>query len=141
MQTLLVPYDGSDHAQRALRYAGALAQSRPGMQLALLHVLDPMQFRNPATALGEDELARRAASQLAEVLRPARDALDARDIGYQTHGRTGDPAREIVAVAAELGCDRIVMGTRGMGAFSNVVIGSVANRVVQLADVPVTLVK
>ena len=141
MQKLLVPYDGSDHAQRALRYAGALAQGRRGMQLVLLYVLDPMHFRNPATALAEDELARRAADQLAEVLGPARDVLDARNIAYETQGRTGDPAREIVAVAAERECGRIVMGTRGMGPFSSLVIGSVANRVAQLANVPVTLVK
>ena len=43
--------------------------------------------------------------------------------------------------AEELGCDEIIMGTRGMGAIGNLVMGSVATKVVHLAGIPVTLVK
>jgi nucleotide-binding universal stress UspA family protein len=55
--------------------------------------------------------------------------------------RIGAAAEVIVAYAAEQGCDAIVMGTRGMGAVAGVVMGSVAQKVVHLASVPVTLVK
>ncbi|MGE8617691.1 MAG: universal stress protein [Achromobacter spanius] len=43
--------------------------------------------------------------------------------------------------ARDHGCARIVMGTRGNGKLTNILIGSVANQVLQLTDVPVTLVK
>ena len=53
----------------------------------------------------------------------------------------GDPATAIVKLARRLNCDLIVMGTRGMGKVAGLVLGSVATKVVHLADAPVTLVK
>ncbi|TDP64115.1 universal stress protein [Roseateles toxinivorans] len=50
-------------------------------------------------------------------------------------------APEILRAATEAGVDQIVMGTRGIGALGSVLIGSVAQRVVHLAAVPVLLVK
>jgi nucleotide-binding universal stress UspA family protein len=55
--------------------------------------------------------------------------------------RIGAAAEVIAAYAAEQGCDAIVMGARGMGAVVGLVMGSVAQKVVHLAGVPVTLVK
>jgi nucleotide-binding universal stress UspA family protein len=53
----------------------------------------------------------------------------------------GSPAETIAKVAREQGCDGIVMGTRGLGAVSSVLLGSVSSRVLHLSDLPVTLVK
>ena len=55
--------------------------------------------------------------------------------------RIGSAATEIIAYAVEHDCDAIVMGTRGMSAIGSLVMGSVAQKVVHLAPVPVTLVK
>ncbi len=55
--------------------------------------------------------------------------------------RIGAAAEVIAAYAAEQGRDAIVMGTRGMGAVAGLAMGSVAQKVVHLASVPVTLVK
>lgn len=55
--------------------------------------------------------------------------------------RIGSAAAAVIAPAAEHDCDVIVMGTRGMGAVGSLVMGSVAQKVVHLAPVPVTLVK
>ena len=41
----------------------------------------------------------------------------------------------------DIGCDQVVMGTRGMGSVANLVLGSGANKVLQMVDVPVLLVK
>ena len=54
---------------------------------------------------------------------------------------TGDTAQQIVSHAEALECDGIVMGTRGMSAIANLLMGSVATKVVHLAKIPVTLVK
>jgi nucleotide-binding universal stress UspA family protein len=51
--------------------------------------------------------------------------------------RAGNPAREIVAAARELGVDVIVMGTHGRTGLSHALMGSVAERVVRLAPCPV----
>lgn len=50
-------------------------------------------------------------------------------------------AQHIAEFASENACDEIIMGTRGMGAVGNLVLGSVATKVVHLATVPVTLVR
>jgi nucleotide-binding universal stress UspA family protein len=47
----------------------------------------------------------------------------------------------IARFARERGCDQILMGTRGLGAIGSLLLGSVATKVIHLADVPVLLVK
>ncbi|HEY0488905.1 MAG TPA: universal stress protein [Telluria sp.] len=141
MKHILVPCDGSANALRAVQYAAGLAQDNPAIRLELLHVLDPVLFRNPAAALPPADLVRRRADELARVLQPARAILDAAGARYQVHVRVGDPAGEIAAQVAESGCDGVVMGTRGLGPIATVMIGSVASHLVPLVEVPVTLVR
>lgn len=62
-------------------------------------------------------------------------------VDFTTEVRIGEVAREIAKAADEKGCDAIVMGTRGMGAIGNLVMGSVATKVIHLTKLPVTLVK
>ena len=54
---------------------------------------------------------------------------------------TGEPAETIAHRAEELGCESIIMGTQGLGKLGVLVMGSVAQRVMHHATVPVTLVK
>jgi len=67
--------------------------------------------------------------------------LDAAGIPCEGHLESGDPAQVIADIAARERVNGIVMGTRGMGPIKSLVLGSVATKVVHLADVPVTLVK
>jgi nucleotide-binding universal stress UspA family protein len=53
----------------------------------------------------------------------------------------GDPAREILRVARETGCDLIVMGTHGWTGLGRLLMGSVAEQVVRKATCPVLTVK
>lgn len=71
----------------------------------------------------------------------ARKLLDAAGVKYQHRIGVGDAAETIAAYAKEKGCDQIVMGTRGMGSVSNLLLGSVATQVIHLSPVPVLLVK
>lgn len=66
---------------------------------------------------------------------------DQAGINYQHHIGVGEIAATIVSYARDKRCQQIVMGSRGGGGFSGVLLGSTAIRVVQLADVPVLLVK
>jgi nucleotide-binding universal stress UspA family protein len=75
------------------------------------------------------------------ALAPAIAKLKRAGVHHITHTVCGDTADAIVRAARRLRCDSIVMGTRGMGAIGNLLIGSVANRVIHLASAPVTLVK
>lgn len=136
-----MPCDGSPSALRAVVYAAQLAKDHAATQVELLHVLDPTALRFPAASLSPEELTRLYPDAAADVLRPARQILDAEGIAYQVSCRVGDPARQIADEVHQSQPDAVVMGTRGMGPIANLMIGSVATRVVQSVDVPVTLIK
>ena len=75
------------------------------------------------------------------ALKPARACLDQAKITYTHHISVGHVAETIAQYAKENSIDQIVMGTRGLGAISEFVLGSVASKVIHLSSVPVTLIK
>jgi nucleotide-binding universal stress UspA family protein len=74
------------------------------------------------------------------MLAPSKKALDAAGVGYTVHTLVGSIAECIVEQAKQSGSDMIYMGTRGMTAVSNMVLGSVTTRVLHLAAIPVVLI-
>ena len=137
----LIPVDGSDGALRAVAYlAGAVCPRAPA-EVHLLNVQPPIMSGDigPNVTVEMVRLARLAAGE--EVLRPARELLNTNGIPCATTVLFGSPAQAIVQYVKERDIDAIVMGTRGMNALKSFVLGSVAAKVVGLADVPVTLVK
>jgi nucleotide-binding universal stress UspA family protein len=77
-----------------------------------------------------------------DTLAPARKILADAGVAHDAKVEIGaEPAVEIARVAREAGCGHIVMGTRGLGALAGLALGSVATKVVHLAEVPVTLVR
>ena len=140
MRKVLIPCDGSDNALRVVRYAASLAKQLSDVQLELLNVQDPLP-RRVHGALSEQEVARWQAGESDIVLGPATEILDAEKVHYQVRSRVGSPANEIALHVQESQCDAIMMGTRGLGPIANLVIGSVATKVIYLVEVPVTLIK
>jgi len=76
-----------------------------------------------------------------QCLQSAVQRLQAASMQTSQEVRFGSAAETIAAVTKEFACHRIVMGTRGMGAVENLVLGSTARRVLHLVEVPVVLVK
>ena len=80
--------------------------------------------------------------QQTRVLAKAADLARTKGLNLGEPARAyGVVANEIVRVASDLKVDQIAMGTRGMGAVGNMLLGSVAQRVVQQSPLPVLLVK
>lgn len=122
---ILVAVDFSDASKHAL--AGAVAMAREfGSRLSLVHVL----------ALGEDDAAW-AQTQWDPFLAGALDGVDAE---RQTV-RALKPELGILQVARSEGADLIVVGTHGRTGLSHMFLGSVAERVVQLAPCAVLTVR
>jgi nucleotide-binding universal stress UspA family protein len=90
---------------------------------------------------GEEHMHELAAQQAMKPLEAAREQLSKAGVAADFEELEGDPAETIAHRAAELGCEGIVMGTHGRGRVSHLVLGSVAQRVVHLASMPVTLVR
>ena len=141
MKRPLVPLDGSEDALRALAHAIAELRGQPGAELHVLNVQTPPIHPWPGKLVPpdiiDDELRRAGEAIVAEAERPAALA----GVVCASHVRIGHAAAEIADCGRALGCDAIVMGTRGLGRVANLVLGSVAHQVVHLAAVPVTLVR
>ena len=76
-----------------------------------------------------------------KALSDAMAFLDQAGIPFISHTRIGQVAETIAAVAKEMQCEQIIMGIRGVGKIFGLLLGSVANKVLYLVDIPVTLVK
>jgi nucleotide-binding universal stress UspA family protein len=75
------------------------------------------------------------------ALKPARELSERLGIEFQCYFRQGEPAAVIASFARRTRCREIIMGTRGLGRVSGLVLGSVATKVIHLTSVPVVLVK
>jgi nucleotide-binding universal stress UspA family protein len=140
MDQILLPVASLHTAKHALDYV-MTKNRRERSWIHLLNVQRPI-MAGEVTHFYTAEMitgARQAAG--AEVLHPVRALLEAEGIGYTEQIVLGEPAETIARYAAERGCTSIVMGTRGMSAIGTLVLGSVATKVVNLTDIPVTLIK
>ena len=138
---ILVPYDGSRHARRAVEFVAArtpLAGREPTVWL--LNVQPPLLVEIPTAAsrrrLG-DLYARRAES----VLRPARRMLTRAGLGVRSTHLVGVPGLRIARVARSKNVDLIVMGSHGRTAAAGMLLGSVASTVLVHCDNPVLLLR
>ena len=142
MLNILVPVDGSENADRAVVYARRLAQGAESARIHLINVQTPPRGRAGLSRMITqemiDDFCTREGQEAGEE---ARKLLGAAGVDHVSHVVFGHAATEIAGYANDHGCERIVMGTRGNGTLANIFIGSVANQVVQLAQMPVTLVK
>jgi nucleotide-binding universal stress UspA family protein len=142
MRKILVAVDGSELSDRALDHATGLARAMPDTRLHVVSVLPPVRvYGEVEVYAGETQMHELAARQAMQSLASAREKLAAAGVEAEFEELEGDPAETIARRAAELGCDSIVMGTHGRGRVTHLVLGSVAQRVVHLASVPVTLVR
>ena len=91
-------------------------------------------------AMGSDW--QEAASQAsAKALKEAVGKAEAAGIAFKSIVRTGQTAEAIAQAVHDEGIEHIVLGTRGLGSIQGLLLGSVAMKVIHLAEVPITLIK
>jgi nucleotide-binding universal stress UspA family protein len=144
----LIPVDGSPASLRAVDFAIEMATQNPGSSLVLLNVqnISAMALAGAVIANDWQETAasdwQETASQASgEALNEAIGKLEAAGAVFKTLVRSGEPAETIAQVAREEDIQHIVMGTRGLGRIQGLLLGSVAMKVIHLAQVPITLIK
>lgn len=139
IQHILVPVDFSEGTRRAIDYALSLG-GKFSARLTLLHVHKPIYI--PATEAGFDYAAsERYGAGEAEAQLKALAASVATDIEVDTQMRYGIPWDCIVKWAVEHRVDLIIMPTHGRSGLKHLLLGSVAERVVQHAHCPVLVVR
>lgn len=138
---ILLPVDGSPHSDRATRHVIALLQNCNGQAVHLLNVQEPIDAPEVRSHMRADEIEAMQTSRGGDALASARALLDAAGVAYTPTVLIGPLAETIHQFATDQKCDKIVMGTRGLGAFGSALMGSVATELLQLTELPVTLVK
>jgi nucleotide-binding universal stress UspA family protein len=136
LHTVVVPFDQSALAEQAL--ARALTALGPAdLHLHLLHVLEPPPG---AAQLSRDQVAYLALA-IERDLETMAQRLRSQGYRVTTEVRAGRPADEIAQAAIEQGAQLIAMATHGKHGVDPVLLGSVAERLLQTAPVPLLLVR
>lgn len=127
---ILVPIDGSEPSERALRFAADLGR-RFEASLQVVHISD-------AETEATEQILDRAREILTEegVEGELEVSIDV-DLGFRTADQVGEAILELVE---EEGYDHVVMGHHGGGVVDRVMLGSAAETVVRADEVPVTIV-
>jgi nucleotide-binding universal stress UspA family protein len=139
---LLVACDGSKDALRAVKYAaGMLGSMSDEGSITLISVHDTVALRHASRFVGKDAINEYLREISEQDLAAARKALDKAGVKHDMIIRTGHVANEISSAASRGKFDMILMGSKGRSALRDLLIGSIAKRVSEIATVPVLLVK
>jgi nucleotide-binding universal stress UspA family protein len=141
MLKILLPVDGSESSARAVAHAIRLAREGVELRVDLLNVQLPVVSGHAKMFLSQDVLNDYYREGGEQALRDPADKLKQAGVSVSEHLVVGYIAETITQYAKQHDVDQIVMGTRGMGSVSNMLLGSVATKVTHMAEVPVTLVK
>ena len=136
---VLVPTDGSEPARRATLHVLDLAARGLPLEVHLLNVRPAVRGVGSLVSTSDLESYHREEGMkaLAESLR----LVEAAGLKPHAHVGVGDPGQMILAFARRLSCEHIVIGTKGHGPVTELLLGSAARHVVAGAAVPVTLLR
>ena len=140
---ILIAVDGSKnslHAVQCLVDHAGWYRSKPEVELLTVHLPVP-KLPRMGLAVGKSQLQEYYEEEGAARLASAKRKLDAAGIKYKATVLVGPIAESIVKRAKDARCDIIYIGTRGMSDIGKALVGSTANKVMQIADTPVLLVR
>jgi nucleotide-binding universal stress UspA family protein len=139
VRVLLVPFDGSTHSEVGLAHALRVA-SWTGAEIVVLVAFDPPQRMRRRSMLPAEAIVSAMEADARELAAEAVQAL--LDEGIRARGLVvkGEPADAILESITLENVDLVVMGRRGARSVRGVVMGSVSERVIRYAEVPVLVV-
>ena len=138
-EKILLAVDGSEHSLHAAREAGDLARA---MKSEILRIV--VAFDGIPGYLGEPNMEQAIEARMKAangILQKAQDAVGEIPGEIHTELIEGSPAEAIINVAKTRGSTVIVMGSRGMSAIAELVLGSTSHKVVSHAPCPVLVVR
>ncbi len=140
IKKILVPVDGSEHANRALDFALDLAQKYSAEILVMTVVHYPVLMEVPENILAYHEIVKASYEKvLSEALEKVKTATPGLNVTSKL--MEGYPADMIIETAQEGKFDIIVMGRRGQGHLRHTFLGSVSDRVADQSPCALLLIK
>jgi nucleotide-binding universal stress UspA family protein len=138
---ILVAVDGSPFTKRMLAYIAAHDEwLGPHHAYTVLTVVPPLPAR-AAAALSREVLSEHYTEEAEKVFKPIRPFFAQQGVTAEFVDRHGQAAETIATVADSGNYDLIMLGSHGHGLLANLVMGSVATKVVALSKVPVLLIR
>ena len=139
---ILIPVDGTERANRAVEYViASQGWLKETPQVLLLNVQWKIASGNVKLFINQQTINDHYREQGLAALAKAREKLDAAGMAYSYHISVGMPAEVVVRYAAEHGVGQIVLSAGEQCTLSSVLLGSVVDKVLHLATVPVLLIK
>lgn len=137
---ILVPVDGSDNSLRALD-AALLLSEKIGSEVTAIHVMEDI----PVLHIQSEKLLRKLIEDFKKesqlILSRSSDIAAKKGISLNTKLLQGNAGSTILDFCENGKFDVIVMGSRGMGKFKELVLGSVSSKVVHHASCPVMIIR
>lgn len=141
LSKILVPVDGSDNSFRALEHAIFLSIKIQEAQITVLNIIeDPPTVYIYSPKIME-KLRADYKSESVKILERCKELASKNGINIHTVLLEGDPASRIIGYSKMEGFDIIIMGSRGMGKFKEMIVGSISNKVIHHAKCSVMLVR
>ncbi|MBB3194914.1 universal stress protein [Roseateles terrae] len=138
---ILVAVDGSIYSKRMLAYLATHDEWLGNVHdFTVVHVVAPVPPR-AAAVLDKATLQEYYDDEAAKVLKPIRAFMDKRGINVKYVVKTGHASEVISTIAAKNKFDLLMMGSHGHTTLGNLVLGSVATKVMATCDVPVLLIR
>ena len=141
MKRILVGVDGSSESRNAASQAAALAQAM-GSQLLVASVADvPVSFAAPELMQRAAEWQEEASKHAAAVAKDVANAVSRPGLAIETIVESGAVAETLSELARTGNVDLVVVGHRGRSGITRALLGSVADRLVQICAKPVLVVR
>jgi nucleotide-binding universal stress UspA family protein len=141
VDTILVPIDFSDNAPVVVEWAGHLAQEHQSAVILFNAYHLPVEFQQLESAYLPEDFWTNVKSEAQQSLGRFEQQLRSEGLTVRSVVREGYAATAIVDEATEQAVDLIVIGTHGLSGIKHMLLGSIAERVVQKAPCPVLTVK
>lgn len=137
-KSILVPFDGSQTAKRAVERASELA-AKMSASLTLLYVIP--RYEEMIGFIKTESIREKLYEEARRIVQEGEAIAKSKGVSANTMVEDGSPTGRILELASGLGADLIVMGHRGWSGMDKAIMGSTAERVITHCNVPVLVVR
>ena len=135
---IAVAIDGSENALRAVKHAITIVRYLPDAQLEVIYVSDYNKAKDERLlSQSPESLTLKREQKMHPILELAKDV----GVKTKTTMLKGNPSQEIIKYVNSEGIDHLVIGSRGLNTFQEMIIGSVSHKVMKHVNCPITIVK
>lgn len=139
---ILCAVDGSEYSYRAMDFiCSKFDWFKQAPELHLLYVHPAVPIGRATAVLGKAAIENYYKEESEDVLLPLEDVLRKKEIAFNASYLVGEVAQQINLYTERHQIDMVVMGSHGHGSFKNLVLGSVATKVISKSNVPVLLIR